>query len=251
MKPIVYVLTPLLLLGGAGGAAAQEGFLFNRPVMQLTLRGGPQLPRAQSDVFDFMTSELTLERDDFRTASFGIDLVGLLGNHFDLAVGLSFAKASESSEFREWLGADGLPIAQNTRLLTIPANLSVRFHPISRGRHVADYAWLPARTSPYIGGGIGATWYELRQEGEFLNVAACEEDPDTGCDIFATTYESSDVALALHALAGIEYWLHPRIGVNVEARYNRGSADLNYQYRNWDRLDLTNIEAGLGLSFRW
>lgn len=250
MRSIRYTL-PLLLLCGAASAQAQQGFMFRAPVAQITLRAGPMMPRAQSDVFDFMTGELTLERGDFRTPSVGLDVAALAGNHLDIVFGVSWAESRARSEFRDWEGADGEPIPQSTRLRTIPATLSVRILPISRGRGLADYAWLPTRLTPYAGGGVGYTWYRLEQEGEFLNVRACEADPATGCDIFVQTYESRDGGLTFHGVAGVEYWVLPRVGLSVEGRYTHGSAALSQQFRNWERIDLTNFEAGVGLSFRW
>jgi opacity protein-like surface antigen len=250
MRSIRYTL-PLLLLCGAASAEAQQGFMFKAPVAQLTLRAGPQVPRAQSDLFDHLTSQLTLERGDFRTPSIGVDLAVLLGDHLDAVFGVSWAEARARSEFREWEGADGEPIPQSTRLRTVPATLSIRFHPISRGRKVADYAWLPTRLTPYAGGGVGYTFYRLEQAGEFLNVGACEASPETGCDIFVQTYESQDGALTFHGLAGVEYWVQPRVGLRLEGRYTHGSAPLSQQFRSWERIDLTNFEAGVGLSFRW
>ncbi|HUF50167.1 MAG TPA: hypothetical protein VMN60_05005 [Longimicrobiales bacterium] len=251
MRRTLCAVVAALLCGSALPAGAQQGFLFERPVFQVTLRGGPTVPRAESDIFDFLTTELTLERDDFRTPSFGFDLAALVGERVDIVVGASWAEARNRSEFRDWIGGDGEPISQNTRLMTMPVGVTLRYHPIRRGRHVADYAWLPARVSPYIGGGAGFTWYRLEQDGEFLDATACRNDPDTGCDIFLNTYESSDVAQTLHAVAGVEYWLLPRVGVSIEARYTRGDAALSHQFRNWERIDLTNFEAGVGLSFRW
>ena len=250
MRSIRYTL-PLLLLASAASAEAQQGFFFERPQAQFTLRAGSTMPRAQSDVFDFMTNQLTLERGDFRSPYVGFDFGALVGDHIDVMLGLAWSESRASSEFRDWEGADGMPIPQVTRLMTVPGTISLRARPFARGRSVADYAWLPARFSPYIGGGFGYTWYRLEQEGEFLNVTDCEADPATGCDIFAQNYVSREGGLTAHAMAGAEYWVTPRVALTAEGRYTRGSAGLSQHFRNWDSIDLTHFEAGLGLSVRW
>ena len=247
----IHCTLPLLLLACAASAEAQQGFFFERPQAQVTLRAGSSMPRAQSDVFDFMTDELTLERGDFRAPYFGLDFAALVGNRFDVVIGVAWSQSSVSSEFRDWEGGDGMPIPQVTELMTVPGTISVRARPFDRGRNVADYAWLPTRFSPYIGGGVGYTWYRLEQEGEFLNVTACQANPDTGCDIFVQTYVSRAGGLTAHGVAGVEYWVTPRVALSAEGRYTHGSAGLSQHFRNWDSIDLTHFEAGLGLSVRW
>ena len=250
MRSIRYIL-PMLLLAGAAGAHAQQGFFFESPQAQFTFRAGSLMPRAQSDIFDFMTNELTLDRSDFRRPYLAVDFAALVGNHADVVFGVAWSESSTSSEFRDWEGADGMPIPQVTQLMTVPATLSIRARPLARGRTVADYAWLPARFSPYVGGGVGYTWYRLEQEGEFLNVSACEANPDTGCDIFVQNYVSRAGGITAHALAGAEFWIAPRVALTAEGRYTRGSAALSQHFRNWDSIDLTHFDAGLGLSVRW
>jgi opacity protein-like surface antigen len=116
---------------------------------------------------------------------------------------------------------------------------------------VTDYAWIPARLSPYVGGGVGYTWYRLEQDGEFLNVGECERNPETGCGIFVQTYVSRAGGLTAHGLAGVEFWVLPRVALSLEGRYTHGSAGLSQHFRNWESIDLTHFEAGLGLSVRW
>jgi hypothetical protein len=233
-----------LLAGPAAPALqAQDGFLFRQPQGQLTLRAGPMVPRARSDIFDFLTTELTLERGDFLAPAFSAELALLAHPNFDIGVSLGFATSSSRSEYADFVGDDGLPIAQTTWLRTTPVTASLRVLPLARGRALSDLAWLPARTAPYLGGGGGVTWYRLRQEGEFIRV-------DTN-EIVMDEYASSGRGLTAHALAGVDHWITSRIGANLEGRYTWGSAGLEGSFRTYDRLDLTGFQVGLGLSFRW
>jgi hypothetical protein len=222
---------------------AQDGFLFRAPQAQLTLRAGPSLPRADGALFDFMTSELTLERSDFRAPALSGELSMLLGNRWELGASLGVAESVSRSEYARLIGDDGLPIEQTTKLRTVPVTATARHYPMGRGRSVSSLAWIPARTTPYIGGGAGMTWYRLTQEGEFV-------EHETG-DIFLNRYDSAANALTLHAVAGANHWFTARVGLNAEARYTRGSADLTGSYRQYDRVDLTGLQAMIGLSLRW
>jgi hypothetical protein len=241
----------LTTLAGAPPASAQEGYFFEQPHAQLTLHAGSAALAARSDIFDFLTSELTLSRSDFLAPALGASLALLIGDRFDLAVYLARAEAHARSEFRDWLGADGLPIQQDTRLRTVPAAITLRYRLQPRGRQLSRFAWIPASTVPYVGAGAGVTWYRLHQVGEFLNTQACRADPDTGCDIFFADILSRDKAPTGHALLGVERWLSTGVGIVVEARYTRGSAPLSRQFRAWERIDLSGLDATVGLTLRW
>jgi hypothetical protein len=233
-----------LLAGPAAPAVqAQDGFLFRQPQGQLTVRAGPMVPRAQSDIFDFLTTELTLERGDFLAPAFSAELALLAHRHLDVAVGFGWATSSSSSEYADFLGDDGLPIQQTTWLRMTPVTLSLRVLPLARGRALSELAWLPARTTPYMGGGGGVTWYRLRQEGEFIQAVTNA--------IIVDEYVSSGQGLTAHALAGVDHWITSRIGANIEGRYTWGSAGLEGSFRTYDSLDLTGFQVGLGISFRW
>jgi hypothetical protein len=241
MRRIPLLILPLLLV--AGPAHGQDGFLFRPPMGELTLRAGPIVPRAQSDVFDFLTSELTIQRGDFRAPAVAAEVAFFLTDRLDLALGAGWSESNTRSEFREFIGDDGLPIEQTTSLRLVPLTASVRFLPLERGRRLSGLAWLPRQTLPYVGGGLGMTWYRLQQDGEFI-------EPET-LEIFIQEYESSDHALTAHALAGLHHWFTPRIGANLEGRYTWGSAGLAGSFRSYDKLDLTGFQFGLGVSFRW
>lgn len=232
---------PLLL--PAAALHAQDGFLFRSPQVQLTLRAGPSMPAASGPIFDFMTTELTLDRSDFRAAGVSGEIALLLGERWDVAGAIGAAESSRASEYRDFIGSDGLPIEQTTRLRMVPASATLRFYPLARGRSISSLSWIPTRTTPYVGAGGGVTWYTLEQSGEFIEHA-------TG-DIFQNSYTSSDNAFTIHALAGATHWFTPRVGLNAEARYTRGTADLTGSYSQYRNIDVSGVQASVGLSLRW
>jgi hypothetical protein len=132
---------------------AQDGFLFGQPRGQLTLRAGPLMHRAGGDLFDFFQSELTLDGGDFRAPAVGGELALVVHPRVDVAIGVAYSSVQRSSEFREWVDQDDLPIEQTTSLRVTPVTASVRFYPLSRGETISDLAWVPVRTMPYVGGG--------------------------------------------------------------------------------------------------
>lgn len=224
-------------------AHAQDGFLFGQPKAQVTLRAGPMLHRAGGDLFGFFTDSLTLERSDFRAPAIGGELALVVHRRVDLALGLGYSNVESSSEFREWVDENDQPIEQITRLRVIPLTASVRFYPLERGHGISELAWVPARTTPYIGGGGGISWYRLVQEGDFV---------DSGdLTIFTATFESSGRATTGHVLAGVDHWFTPRVGLNAEGRYTIGSARPGLDFQNWDTIDLSGLQFAIGLALRW
>ena len=232
----------VLMVAPLERAAAQD-FLFGPPVAQLTLRAGPVLHRADSDVIDFFTRELTIDRKDFRALSFGGELAFIAHERLDILVGLSYAEMKSGSEFREWVDNEDLPIEQTTILSTMPLTASARFYPFARGETISRLAWAPARFTPYIGGGIGMTWYDLRQHGDFIQMS--------DLSVFPEDYEADGTGKTAHALAGADIWMSGRFGINLDARYTFGTAGLGGDFYEWDTLDVSGLQFGVGLTMRW
>jgi hypothetical protein len=241
-----------VLAGGAvpGIAAAQSDFLFRPPVAAFTVRAGPMLYSANSDVFDDITTNLTLDRGDFRAPAFGAELVLMPSSRLDVVLGFMWSETSTNSEFRDWVDEgetpsedDDLPIEQVTRLRTIPVTATLRYLLVSRGRRISQLSWLPNTVVPYVGAGAGVTWYRLQQEGDFVDF----ED----LAIFSDFLETTGQQTTFHGLAGVDYWFASRFGLNAEARYTYGSAEPNQSFSSYDNLDLGGLQATLGLSFRF
>ncbi|MGH7447021.1 MAG: outer membrane protein, partial [Longimicrobiales bacterium] len=227
-----------------------DGFLFGRPKAQLTLRAGPVQHRAGGDLFDFFQSELTLDRGDFRAPAIGGDLSIVVHPRLDLAFGASWSNVESRSEFRDWVDEgespgeeDDLPIEQVTSLRVTPLTASLRFYPLSRGTGISDLAWVPARTTPYLGGGGGMAWYRLKQEGDFV-------DADD-LSIFTAEFESSGRTPVGHVFAGVDHWFTPRLGLNIEGRYTFGSATGSDDFADYDNIDVSGLQMGVGLALRW
>jgi hypothetical protein len=242
--PLLLSAVPLALV--VGDAQAQDGFLFEAPIVTLTLRAGPMLYRAQSDLFDEITQNLTLNRSDFRAPTVGAELVFTTMPRLDVAVGLGWSRTENHSEFRDLVEQDAqgneLPIRQVTSLRTVPLTASLRYQLLSRGRQISDLAWVPRRTTPYVGAGAGITWYALEQEGDFVNFH--------DFSIAEAVIGSSGMQATVHGLAGIDYWLTGRLGLNIEARYTHGSVKPQQGFADFDRLDLSGLQVTAGLSLR-
>ena len=225
---------------------AQDGFMFGQPKAQLTLRAGPMLHRAEGDLLGFFQSELTLDRGDFRAPALSGEVAVVVEPRVDLALGVAWSNVETRSESRDYVEeVDGVdvPIEQTTALRVIPVTVSIRFFPMARGSGISELAWVPARTTPYVGGGGGVSFYRLRQYGDFV----ANED----LSIFSDDWESSGYATTGHLFAGVDHWFTPRAGLNIEGRYMFGSAKPDDDFLGWHSVDLSGLQLGIGLALRW
>lgn len=230
--------TPLHAQLGSG-----DGFLFRTPTFRLALAAGYAAPRAQSDIYDLLTTEFTLNKSDFASATFNLSAGVHVTPRLELGLSGSWAGRTADSESRDFIGEDNLPVLQSTTLDRTTIMATARVSLLAPGRAIGRYAWIPNRVVPYVVGGAGAVRYGLRQTGEFV-------DRET-LDIFADTFESSGWSLGALGLAGADISLSPRFGLTLEGRYLLSRASMNGDFSTFNKIDLSGYDASLGLFVRF
>ena len=234
----------LLFAAPARAQSAGKGFLFQEPRWTVAVRGGFERANASSDIFDFVTDTLTLDRSDFSGVNVSMDLAYSIKPQLDLALNVGYTGSKTPSEFRKYVGTDDLPIAQTTRFVRIPLTASLKAYLTPRGQSIGSLAWIPARFSPYVGVGGGAVKYKFEQNGEFVD----SESPNL--DIFRDRLSTNGWAPTAHGLAGFDLALTPRWGVTTEARYSWAKGKTSGDFENY-RIDLSGLSATMGLHVRF
>ena len=243
----------LLIVGVAVAAAwlpqaafAQDGYMFRKPQVTFSMRLGTAQPAAQGDIFNFLTTELELDREDFAAFTWGGDINFRVDPKADIVLSVTVAQSSKRAAFERWEDSEtGELIYNETDLRRIPVTLGMKFFPLSRGREIGRYAYIPTRFSPYVGVAGGVMFYSLEQEGDFVDDST---DPPV---IFTDWLESDGAAPTVQALAGADLWILPRVGINVEGRYGWASANLNDAFSDFDKIDLRGFQLTTGLSVRF
>lgn len=92
-----------VLLASAAAASAQPAsaapdFFFGQPRASISLRGNWMIASAGSDLFDFVTSQLTVDRDDFNTGTLDVELGIGLTRRVDLLLGVEFSSTTSPSD---------------------------------------------------------------------------------------------------------------------------------------------------------
>jgi outer membrane protein W len=249
-------LLPVAAFGESSNETSAQGeeaplprldFRFDEPRMSFGFRGGWAFNRSKGEIYDFLTDELTLSKSDFDAPAFTVDFSWRLISWLDVVFGVEYTGRKQKSEDRHFTEVNGSPIVQKTRLTQVPLTLSLKFYPIGRGEQVGQYAWIRKAVVPYIGGGIGGTWYELKQKGDFVDVG----DPDLTGDefIFSDVFTSDDWTFAGHVFAGVDIKLTRSFGLILEGRYYWADADLRGDYVGFNSIDLDGARAMIG--FNW
>ncbi|HJU72756.1 MAG TPA: hypothetical protein VJ717_03350 [Gemmatimonadaceae bacterium] len=243
-RSIILPLGLALLLSDPVGAQTQgDGFLFRTPVGSFAVRAGFSQANAGSDIFSFVTDELTLGRSDFAGLSYAADLAFTILPQLDLVFGGSYSGSSAESEFRHFVDNNDLPIEQTTSLARVPVTASAKLYLTSRGRSIGRYAWIPTKLAPFIGAGGGAMWYRFRQEGDFINMETTEVFPDK--------FESTGWTVTATGFGGLDVSLGPRFGFTGEGRYTWARAPMSEDFDGFERIDLSGYQASLGFYVRF
>ena len=222
--------------------SAGDGFMFRTPLFTWGVHGGFDRASAGSDVFAFVTKQLTLSRGDFSSATFGSSLALPVSRSNDIVFDVGYASVSRRSEFRDWIDQNNLPIEQTTSLLRVPITLSVKHYLTARGRSISRFAWIPAARALYVGAGAGMMRYKFHQTGDFVDFQTLNVFPDE--------FQSSAWTPVLQGLAGIDVSLTQSLVLTGEARYTWATGPLSRDYVGFNRIDLSGIALTTGLSIR-
>jgi hypothetical protein len=233
----------LFLAAPVHAQSGGDGFLFKPPSGTVAFRIGFDHARAGSDLFDFTTDQLTVDRGDFSGATIAGDVSIRLSRRADVLISIAHSRARNRSEFRHWLDNAGLPIEQTTTFRRVPLTGSIRMYLAQPGRSIGHFAWVPARFSPYVGAGGGVMWYSFAQTGDFIDFVTTRVFPDS--------FDSSGWAPTVHGIGGVDISLHPRFALTTEARYEWGSAELSSDFAGFDRIDLSGFTLTTGISVRY
>jgi hypothetical protein len=219
---------------------AAPDFLFGRPRASLGIRGSWTVARAGSDWYDFVSDTLTVERSDFRAAGVAGDVGVALTPRLDLVFGADYAGRTTPSEYRNFVDNDRLPILQATELRQASITGGVRFALASRGREVGSFAWIPHRWVPYVGGGAGVLYYQVRQSGDWVDIQ--------DLSIFPDVFESNGWTPVAYLNGGLDLQLVRRLYLTFDARYQWAESELDGVWQGFEPLDLASVRLSTGIN---
>jgi hypothetical protein len=241
-----------VLASGAPGAWAQSApqsptvspplpndFMLGRPKGFIAVDGGFLFASAGSDVYDFITEQLTVDKKSFNTPVLGGRMGVSITPRLEVGVLYENAKSQTASEYRDFIDNAGLPITQTTIRQDHQIAATVRWSLLPSGRRISRYAWIPRTFTPFVGAGAGAIRYRFEQYGSFVDFQTLR--------VFNDTFESQGWAPSVHALAGADLRLYRKLYVTGEARYTWSSAPLSSDFVDFEPIDLAGVRLGASL----
>jgi hypothetical protein len=228
-------------------------FLLGRPHASIGVRGNWLMASAGSDIYDFVSEHLTIEKSDFNTATFATDLAIYATPRLDIVAGFEVADSEIPSAYRGYSetvsgSTTTIPIQQVTELQQMHFTGSVKFGLLPRGKQVSRLAWIPRTLVPYVGAGAGVTRYTFRQTGDFVDFATENRAAGT-FRIFTDVFQSKGWAPSLHAFAGTDIMLFKRLYLTLEGRYTSVYAELDQDFIDFEPMDLSGFRFGAGINF--
>ena len=239
------------LVAAAPPAKAQgtgDGFLFGAPRGTLVVRAGVDQALAGSDIFAQAISDLTLRKRDFAGLSISGEMTASLSLRWDLVFGAGWSGSSHGSEYRNWVDNNDLPIQQTTTFQRVPLTAGARYHLVAPGARIGHIAWVPSRVAPFVGGGVGATWYRFRQYGDFLDLGPVAVDAPP--NVFSDELSTSGWSPTAYGEAGVDISLTPRIFLTGEGRYTWARGHVGPDYAGFSPVDLSGFAVTVGVGFR-
>jgi hypothetical protein len=214
-------------------------FLIGQPRGLLAIRGGWLFANTGTDLYDFVSEQLTIDGKDFNTSSISGDLGISLGPRFDVIATLEQAQTSIPSEYRDFVDTGGVAITQTTRRRETVVSGTVRMALLPRGRRISRFAWVPRTFTPYVGVGGGAVKYAFQQYGAFVDFQSLR--------VFNDDFSSTGWAPTVHALGGADLRLYRRLYLTTEARYTWSTGTLSADFVGFEPLALGGLRTSAGL----
>ena len=220
-------------------ARSPPDFLLGQPHGLAAVRGGWLFANTGSDLYDFITDQLTIDQSGFDTWSMSGDFGFSLNSRLDIIATLEQAETTTGSEYREFTDTAGVPITQTTRREEWIVSGSVRMALLPRGRRISRFAWLPRTVTPYVGAGAGAVKYDISQIGAFVDFRTLQ--------VFNDSFGSKGWAPTVHALGGADIRVYQRLYLTTEARYTWSSAELGADFIDFEPVSLGGLRLSAGL----
>jgi len=225
---------------GPAPSARSADFLFGRPKRSIGIRGNWLFARAGSDLFDFVTEHLTLDKEHFNSPGIGGDVAFALTPRAQLEASVEMNRMARGSEYRAFVDNNLLPIEQRTSMRTTQVSAGIRYALTPRGEDVSRLAWIPRRLVPFVGAGAGVMYYQFQQTGDFVDFV--------DLSVFRDSFRSQGWAPTAHVLGGVDLQIYRGLYGTVQGRYTKATGELTSDFIDFDPLDLSGFRLSAGIN---
>jgi len=219
-------------------------------------RVGGFFPTGNSDFWEEKENNFTLDHSDFNSGVAGVGYTASISNYFEFDVNADVYGSTRRSSDRDFVDENGDLILHDTRLTILPVTLGFRVLPVGRyARRGPEGRRYVRRPVPYFGAGVGMTYWEYEEKGDFVFPDAAAP---SGVSISFDRLKDSGLEFEKHVNVGIEFPIAPEWNVTVEVRRSWAEAKLSDAFPSTAlstsdprELDLGGASVYLGASLRF
>lgn len=190
-------------------------------------RLGGFFPTGSSDFWEYQETYYTFDHSDLNGFMWGVGYNGAINNHFEVEVNADFYSSSVRSADGYYTDEYFYPPLHDTRLSSFPLTVGFRVVPAGRfARRGAEGTHYVRRPVFYFGGGVGLSYWQYEEEGDFVFPDPTPGDP-LQVSIFYDRYVDSGLEFQFYAMIGVEFPVAPMWNITVEVRQSWSEAGLS------------------------
>ena len=221
-------------------------------------RFGGFFPTGSSDFWEYQETYYTFDHSDLNGLIAGVGYNGAINNYLEFDANADFYSSAVGSADGYYVDDYGYSIFHDSRLRVFPLTVGLRVLPAGRfARRGAEANHYVRRPVFYFGGGIGTSYWQYEEEGDFVFPDPTPIDPG-GVSIFYDRYVDTGLAFQLYAMIGMEFPVAPAWNVTVEVRQSWSEASLSDAFPSTalgpeypNQLDLGGTSIFVGGSLRF
>lgn len=199
------------------------------------LRLGLFTPDGNSQYWEDKELQFTGEAQDLENLVFGGDYLWAIGDRMSLIFSGSYFEGDTTQSYLDFVDNRGDRIRHDTTLDIGSLTAGFVFHLTAPG----------APIRPYVGIGGGLYFWQLSEEGDFID----ENSPRL--DIFSARLESDGVTPGYFGLAGIEVPVGRTVSLFGEGRWTEADDELSGDFEDFGKIDLSGLEISGGISWNF
>jgi opacity protein-like surface antigen len=221
------------LLVGAGAARAQGGHYAGESVGRIAF--GWFEPDGDSAYWQEKEIDFTGSAADFDDVTLSLDYAYFWSDRFAAIISLSGWEGDETQAYLDFVDTSGRDISHLTTLSTGWLEAGLLFHLFAGRRAVM----------PYLGAGAAVAFWELTEEGEFIDFDASPPS------IFADRFFADGETFGYFLLAGLEIPVSATVSLFAEGRWRAADDELDRDFAGFGTLDLSgrSLTGGVSISF--
>jgi hypothetical protein len=262
-KKILVALTALILVSAMGYANtfSLRGNYF--------VPGGPTKSLSNS-MWKIEYDNMDYGKNAFHGMSFGFAFEYFLTRELSLEFSIdAFYSRTVSGAYKDYLGFQNasdywaVPAAydkyMDVNTFSTGHSLRVSITPIQMTLKIAPFG-RRGTIIPYVGGGIGVYFWNVRMEGdlidfsdEYVYSSTPEHDLQYDLPVYplysVDAREEQKIEVGYHVLGGFMVAVGKQITLDIGAKYNIAKGKMTDSFQGFDRFDLGGFQISLGLNY--